>query len=230
MPNPNIAKKPIKSRRRTFLTGLIVAAPILVTLWLVTLLFDQVSSYIAPALFGLARFFGFAGEPMRGWIETIVQLLSVGVGAAGIFLIGLLAENVLGRQLLKGLEWLLMQIPFIRGIYSATRQFLETFSGDSTKAFRKVVLFEYPRKGLWTMGLLTGDAKGEVAERIPDKMVSVFVPTTPNPTSGWLIFVPVESVQELDMDVDDAFKMIISGGVLTPGVEPAESSQSTNEV
>ena len=230
MPNPNIAKKPIKSRRRTFLTGLIVAAPILVTLWLVTLLFDQVSSYIAPALFGLARFFGFAGEPMRGWIETIVQLLSVGVGAAGIFLIGLLAENVLGRQLLKGLEWLLMQIPFIRGIYSATRQFLETFSGDSTKAFRKVVLFEYPRKGLWTMGLLTGDAKGEVAERIPEKMVSVFVPTTPNPTSGWLIFVPVESVQELDMDVDDAFKMIISGGVLTPGVEPAESSQSTDEV
>ena len=80
------------------------------------------------------------------------------------------------------------------------------------------------------MGLLTGDAKGEVAERIPEKMVSVFVPTTPNPTSGWLIFVPVESVQELDMDVDDAFKMIISGGVLTPGVEPAESSQSTNEV
>ena len=230
MPNPNIAKKPIKSRRRTFLTGLIVAAPILVTLWLVTLLFDQVSSYIAPALFGLARFFGFAGEPMRGWIETIVQLLSVGVGAAGIFLIGLLAENVLGRQLLKGLEWLLMQIPFIRGIYSATRQFLETFSGDSTKAFRKVVLFEYPRKGLWTMGLLTGDAKGEVAERIPEKMVSVFVPTTPNPTSGWLIFVPVESVQELDMDVDDAFKMIISGGVLTPGIEPAESSQSTDEV
>ena len=86
MPNPNIAKKPIKSRRRTFLTGLIVAAPILVTLWLVTLLFDQVSSYIAPALFGLARFFGFAGEPMRGWIETIVQLLSVGVGAAAFSL------------------------------------------------------------------------------------------------------------------------------------------------
>ena len=137
----------------------------------------------------------------------------------GIFLIGLLAENVLGRQLLKGLEWLLMQIPFIRGIYSATRQFLETFSGDSTKAFRKVVLFSIHAKGLWTMGLLTGDAKGEVAERIPEKMVSVFVPTTPNPTSGWLIFVPVESVQELDMDVDDAFKMIISGGVLTPGVE-----------
>ena len=230
IPNPTAPQKPVKSRRRTFLTGLIVAAPILVTLWLVTLLFDQVSSYIAPALFGLARFFGFAGEPMRGWIETIVQLLSVGVGALGIFLIGLLAENVLGRQLLRGLEWLLMQIPFIRGIYSATRQFLETFSGDSTKAFRKVVLFEYPRKGLWTMGLLTGDAKGEVAQKVPQKMVSVFVPTTPNPTSGWLIFVPIESVQEPQMSVDDAFKMIISGGVLTPGVERAESSQSTEEV
>ena len=230
IPNPTAPQKPVKSKRRTFLTGLIVAAPILVTLWLVTLLFVQVSSYIAPALFGLARFFGFAGEPMRGWIETIVQLLSVGVGALGIFLIGLLAENVLGRQLLRGLEWLLMQIPFIRGIYSATRQFLETFSGDSTKAFRKVVLFEYPRKGLWTMGLLTGDAKGEVAQKVPQKMVSVFVPTTPNPTSGWLIFVPIESVQELEMSVDDAFKMIISGGVLTPGVERAESSQSTEEV
>ena len=230
IPKPTTPQKPLKSKRRTFLTGLVVAAPILVTLWLVTLLFDQVSSYIAPALFGLARFFGFAGEPMRGWIETIVQLLSVGVGAAGIFLIGLLAENVLGRQLLKGLEWLLMQIPFIRGIYSATRQFLETFSGDSTKAFRKVVLFEYPRKGLWTMGLLTGDAKGEVAQRVPEKIVSVFVPTTPNPTSGWLIFVPSESVQELEMSVDDAFKMIISGGVLTPGTQSAESSQSPYEV
>ena len=80
------------------------------------------------------------------------------------------------------------------------------------------------------MGLLTGDAKGEVAQKVPQKMVSVFVPTTPNPTSGWLIFVPIESVQELEMSVDDAFKMIISGGVLTPGVERAESSQSTEEV
>ena len=230
IPDPTSINKPIKSKRRTFLTGLIVAAPILVTIWLVTLLFDQVSSYIAPALFGLAQFFGVTAEPIRGWLETIVQLVSVGVGAAGIFLIGLLAENVLGRQLLRGLEWLVMQIPFIRGIYSGTRQFLETFSGDSTKAFRKVVLFEYPREGLWTMGLLTGDARGEVAERTPQDMVSVFVPTTPNPTSGWLIFVPVDSVQELDMSVDEAFKMIISGGVLTPGVDLAESSQSTTEM
>ena len=146
MPNPNIAKKPIKSRRRTFLTGLIVAAPILVTLWLVTLLFDQVSSYIAPASLDWLAFSDSPANPCEAGSRPLSNSC-VGVGAAGIFLIGLLAENVLGRQLLKGLEWLLMQIPFIRGIYSATRQFLETFSGDSTKAFQKGRALRISEKG-----------------------------------------------------------------------------------
>ena len=111
-----------------------------------------------------------------------------------IYVLGALAGNVLGRQLIQNLEKLLMQIPVVRGIYSATRQFLETFSGDKTKAFSKVVLFQYPREGLWTVGLLTSDTKGEVRQKSGRDMVSVFVPTTPNPTSGWLIFVPVEDI------------------------------------
>ena len=137
-----------------------------------------------------------------------------------VYLLGTLAGNVLGRQLIAALESLLMQIPVVRGIYSATRQFLQTFSGDKNEAFSKVVLFEYPRKGLWTMGLLTGETRGEVQEKTDDVVVSVFVPTTPNPTSGWLIFVPRKNLTELSMSVDDAFKMIISGGILTPETNP----------
>ena len=209
-------KKKSHTLRRTFLTGLVVLTPVLVTVWVVRLVLQTVTGAVTPTIQAFIR----ALHIEQTWVQFIAPLIGLILSALVIYLLGTLAGNVLGRQLIALLERLLMQIPVVRGIYSATRQFLQTFSGDKTKAFSKVVLFQYPREGLWTMGLLTGETRGEVQNETPEDVVSVFVPTTPNPTSGWLIFVPVKDLKELTMSVDDAFKMIISGGILTPEMEP----------
>ena len=222
------APKKQTSYKRTFLTGLVVLTPVLVTIWVVKFVLAQISGTLNPMVLKALRLIGSGAWLETAWVNFVSPIISIVLAVMMIYFLGTLAGNVLGRQLIQWLEKLLMQIPVVRGIYSATRQFLETFSGDKTKAFNKVVLFEYPRKGLWTMGLLTGETKGEVRERSGQDMVSVFVPTTPNPTSGWLIFVPINDIQELDMSVDDAFKMIISGGVLTPPSKSYEGSQETN--
>jgi uncharacterized membrane protein len=214
------------SIKRTLITGLIILTPILVSVWIVRFVFLQIHQSITPAVLNLLRLLG-----VGPWLETTfvnvgAPIFSVALAVAVIYLLGLLGGNVIGRQLLEGFERLLMQIPVVRGIYSATRQFLDTFSRDSNQAFRKVVLVEYPRKGLWTMALLTNETKGEVALAYQEPMVSVFIPTTPNPTSGWLLFVPKKDVIELTMSVDEAFKMIISGGVLTPDA-PSQTPNPT---
>lgn len=214
------------SIKRTLITGLIILTPILVSVWIVRFVFLQIHQSITPAVLNLLRLLG-----VGPWLETTfvnvgAPIFSVALAVAVIYLLGLLGGNVIGRQLLEGFERLLMQIPVVRGIYSATRQFLDTFSRDSNQAFRKVVLVEYPRKGLWTMALLTNETKGEVALAYEEPMVSVFIPTTPNPTSGWLLFVPKKDVIELAMSVDEAFKMIISGGVLTPDA-PSQTPKPT---
>ncbi len=204
------------SIKRTVITGLIILTPILVSIWIVRFVFVQIHRSITPGVLHLLQLMGFDSWRETTFLEFGAPILSVVLAAITIYFLGLVGENVIGRQLLQGLERLLMQVPVVRGIYSATRQFLETFSRENNQAFRKVVLVEYPRRELWTMGLLTSDTKGEVAGHHPKPMVSVFIPTTPNPTSGWLLFVPKSDVIELEMSVDDAFKMIISGGVLTP--------------
>jgi len=217
------SKKKKPTLRRTFLTGLIVLTPVLVTIWVVQLVLKTVTGAVTPTVQSLIRVLHIEQD----WVQFIAPLIGLILSALVVYFLGTLAGNVLGRQLISALERLLMQIPVVRGIYSATRQFLQTFSGDKNEAFNKVVLFEYPREGLWTMGLLTGETRGEVQEKTEDVVVSVFVPTTPNPTSGWLIFVPRKSLTELTMSVDDAFKMIISGGILTPEtVADLEESQS----
>lgn len=215
-------QKKLPTVRRTFLTGLVVLTPVLVTVWVVRLVLQTVTGAVTPTVRALIHMLHIEQD----WVQFLAPLLGLVLSGVVICLLGLLAGNVLGRQLIAMLERLLMQIPVVRGVYSATRQFLRTFSGDKTKAFNKVVLFEYPRKGLWTMGLLTGETRGEVQDRSSQPMVSVFVPTTPNPTSGWLIFVPKTDLVELTMSVDDAFKMIISGGVLTPESPKPEGAQT----
>jgi len=205
--------------KRPFFTGLVIILPVLISIWVVRFLFSQIDGAVTPVVLHLIRLAGLGKFIEHAWVEYVAPTVSVASALFLIFLIGLFGGNVIGRQVLKFLERLVMQIPLVRGIYSATRQFLESFSGDR-EAFRKVVLCEYPRKGIWSMGLLTNVTRGEVQERTEKELVSVFIPTTPNPTSGWLLFIPREDCIVLDMDVDDAFKMIVSGGVLVPSYSP----------
>ena len=209
-----------KTFRSAFVAGLFIVLPVLVTVWVVRFIFGQIDRAVPPVVVELIRLVGLGEWSELAWVNYVAPLVSVGLALIFISLLGLVGGNVLGRQILRGLERLVMQVPFVRGVYSATRQFVDTFSKSGGQAFRRVVLVEYPRPGLWTLGFVTSETKGEVQQRTEPSVIGVFLPTTPNPTSGWLVYVPRKDVVDLDMAVDDAFKLVISGGVLSPPGQP----------
>ncbi|MEK9853347.1 MAG: DUF502 domain-containing protein, partial [Rhodobiaceae bacterium] len=151
------------------------------------------------------------------------------IGVVLITVIGAVAAGLLGRWIIKLGESILNRMPVVRSIYGASKQILETVISTQSDAFREVVLVEYPRKGLWVIGFVTGGTKAEVARRIDIDMVNVFVPTTPNPTSGFLLFCPRKDVIFMDMSVEDAVKLVVSGGIVTPPDDgkPAAKGAST---
>ncbi len=202
--------------RSTFLTGLLIVLPAFVTFWLLALFFGVIDGTVTPMLFRAVRLFGPSAWVEQAWVNYIAPVLGVFISVLVVYVVGLFGGNVFGRQMLKWLESLLLRVPLVRGVYTAMRQLIGTFSGQDGRAFSGVVLVEFPRSGVWTLGLVTGTTQGEVARRLNRDLLNVFVPTTPNPTGGYLIFVPSEAVIRVDMSIDDAFKIIISGGVLTP--------------
>lgn len=212
-----------QSMRRTFVAGLVITLPLLITVWIIQFIFSRIDSAVSPVVVKLIRLLGLSRWLEVAWLDYVSPLVAVALGVIAIYLVGLVGGNVLGRQVLKGLERLVMQIPLVRSIYSATRQFFDTFSKASSRSFRRVVLVQYPRQGLWTLGLVTNSAVTDIQTRTHPSVVAVFLPTTPNPTSGWLVFVPNEELIEVSMTVDDAFKMIISGGVLSGAAAPPSS-------
>ncbi|HET7922375.1 MAG TPA: DUF502 domain-containing protein [Gammaproteobacteria bacterium] len=197
--------------RRYLFTGLLIWIPLGVTLLIV--------QFFASYLGELIELFPDAWQP-RVLIGLDIPGLSALVGivlvAVVLFVTGFLASNFLGRQLLQLGEEILEHIPLVRSIYSAAKQISETMFSDKGKSFRKVVLIRYPQKETWSLAFQTSDTLGELNAKVPGQMISVFVPTTPNPTSGFLLMVPPEDVIELDMSVDEALKMIISLGVIVP--------------
>ena len=138
------------------------------------------------------------------------------IGIALITLIGAVAAGFLGRWVIRLGEAVLNRMPVVRSIYGATKQILETVISTQSDAFREVVLVEYPRRGLWVIGFVTGSTKGETARRLNGNNVNVFIPTTPNPTSGFLLFCPKKDLIYMDMSVESAVKLVVSGGIITP--------------
>lgn len=148
------------------------------------------------------------------YLDVIVSLLAM---LLVTFFTGVLVTNLFGRKLVALWEALLGRIPLVRTIYQSAKQVAETVFSSTGKSFRKVLLIEYPRQGLYTLAFQTGTSVGEVQDKTGEEVVTVFVPTTPNPTSGFLLLVPVSQVTELEMNVDEALKMIISLGMVEPG-------------
>ena len=214
--------------RSTFVAGLFICLPLAVTLWTIQFVFSRVDNLLTPIVMDLGRILGLGPWLQAAWADYAAPLVSVALGVLGIWLVGLVGGNVLGRQILGGLERIVLQIPVVRSIYGATRQFIEAFSPGAGRAFSRVVLVEYPRPGVWTLGLVTNTHNPAISERTGKEVISVFLPTTPNPTSGWLAFVPDNELISLTMSVDDAFKLIVSGGVLgnakpqTPFTPPSD--------
>ena len=136
-----------------------------------------------------------------------------------ITFIGALTPGFLGRTLLKYGERVLDKMPVVRSVYGAIKQVMETVMSTSSDSFREVVLVEYPRKDIWVIGFVTGETKGEVQLLKKEKLINVFIPTTPNPTSGFLLFLPKKDLIYMNMKVEDAVKMVISGGIVTPKIK-----------
>lgn len=194
--------------RRWFMAGLLATAPIGLTVWLVLAIVDWIDARIRPLL------------PPEWWPSQYLPFELPGVGLVvaliGITLIGALTAGFVGRMVMNAYEGLLNRMPVVRGIYSFLKQVLAMVLENQAGSFREVVLFEYPRRGIWAMGFITGITRGEIQNLTEDEVVNVFLPTTPNPTSGFLLFIPRGDLIVLSMSVEEGIKMVVSGGIVTP--------------
>ncbi|MCG5501436.1 DUF502 domain-containing protein [Ectothiorhodospira lacustris] len=202
---------PLHTFRRYLIAGLVVWVPLITTVVVIKFIVDMMDRtlLLLPPPWRPESLLGFT-IPGFGIVVALVI----------VFLTGLVVANLVGRKLVDLWEAILARIPLVSTIYSAVKQVMETLFGAGGDSFRKVLLIEYPRKGIWTLGFQTGTGMGEVQERTERQVVSVFVPTTPNPTSGFVILVPREEVIELDMSVEDGLKFVMSLGVVVPRHPP----------
>lgn len=205
----------IKSKLKGYLlAGLLVAGPIGLTVvviqWIVGLM-DGLLLAVLPERYQPNNLFGF-GLPGGGLVATVLVLI----------LVGFLATNIFGRSLVRAMDNLVGRIPLVKGVYTLFKQVADTLFVGDRQGFRKVVLIEYPRKGIWTIAFMTGLSSGELPRQIGRRVINVFVPTTPNPTSGFYLLVPEEDAKVLEMSVEDAFKLIVSGGMVTPPDKPVK--------
>lgn len=220
-PTPRPPRRGLFARlRASFLTGLVVVAPAALTVWLITTIIEFFDSRVLPLI------------PARVLPTELLQYNLPGLGVA-IFLVftlivGWLAKGYFGRSLIAWGEDLVARMPVVRSVYNGLKQIAETVFSQSETSFKQACLIQYPRPGIWAVAFVSTDTKGEVAQKLGENgpMVSVFLPTTPNPTSGFLLFVPARDVKMLDMSVEDAAKLIISAGLVNPEAQAPGQSRA----
>ena len=208
--------------RRSFLTGLAVSLPALLTLAAVKWIFGTISSFTDTLLFFLPYFLdpklvyeNGQSAPMF-WYWSLLALV---LAAALITTIGVTAQYYIGKRMLEWLDLAMMNVPVVNKFYGAIKQVNEAFSGNKN-SFKTVVLVEFPREGMYSVGFITSEQHAEVQQKTKEQVVAVFIPTTPNPTSGFLVLVPEDKVTKLDMSVSDGIKYIVSLGSIAPELLP----------
>lgn len=203
-----------QSLKNDLIAGLLVVIPLATTIWLTVTIANWVINFLTRIPKQINPF-----DNLHPLLMNLVNLLlGLTVPLSFILLTGLMARNFAGRWLLDVGEQILQAIPLAGPVYKTLKQLLETILKDSSGKFRKVVLVEYPRSGIWAIAFVTGVLSSEVASHMPQPMLSIFVPTTPNPTTGWYAIVPESEVINLNMPIEDAFKIVISGGIVSPSV------------
>lgn len=203
------AKKSMMNKLRNyFLAGVVVTAPIAITIFIVWKFLEFLDEKITPFIpvsYNPNTYLPF-DIPGIGLIVTISFFITV----------GWFTRNFFGRLMVRWSEYIVERLPVINKIYVAIKHVMETVTSSHSDAFKEVVMFEYPKDNMWVMGFVTGVSKGEVQKKTSEQTMSVFVPTTPNPTSGFLLFVPKEQLIYMDMSVEEGIKLIVSGGIITP--------------
>ncbi len=198
--------------KNDLIAGLLVVIPLATTIWLTI----TIASWVIEFLTRIPKQL----NPYNNFHPILVNLLNLVVGLTVpllfILLIGLMARNIVGRWLLDFGERFLQAIPLAGSVYKTLKQLLETLLKDSNDKFRRVILIEYPRRGMWALAFVTGTMSSEIQSQMARSMLSIFIPTTPNPTTGWYAIVPEDEVINLSMSIEDAFKVIVSGGIVSP--------------
>lgn len=217
------AKKGLMVRLRAyFMAGVLITAPISITVYLAWLFITYVDGKVTPlipAKYNPETYLPY-GIPGLGVVVVVVGLTFIGAFTAGF----------MGRFFQRLWDRAMDNVPVLRGVYKALKQILETVLAQQSNAFREAVLVEYPRRGMWVIAFITGKTEGEVQNITEQNMINLFVPTTPNPTSGFLIFVPKEEIVKLSMTVEEALKMVISGGIVTPPDNRSEAEKQSVKV
>ena len=222
----------LRSLRNAFITGIVVILPLGVTMIAIRFLLDKIGTPASKYLFW------FLDPELKSMpiVQVGLEFISVLVVLLLITLLGYGSRIFIGRILLNSMELLLDRLPFVSTVYRSVQQIVQTFSQQKKAVFQEVVLIEYPRKRCYVLGFLTSTAKGETQDVTGEHIVNVFVPTTPNPTSGFLLMLPEEDITRLDMAITDGMKLIISGGAVVPNSSsgeavlinnPAEASATT---
>lgn len=219
---PKVPKLPLGVRlRNNFLTGLIICAPIAITIWLTWTFIHWADSWVKPYI------------PARLSPEHYIKFAVPGFGlliaVIVITIVGILGKNLIGRTIVQVGELVLDRTPLVRSIYKAIKQIFETVLHERTTSFKKVGMIEYPSPGLWSLVFVATDAKGEIASRFNEKgmeLTAVFLPPTPVPTAGFLVWVEKSKIMELDMSTEDAAKLLISGGLVSPDWKPKAMLQA----
>lgn len=213
--------------KNDLIAGLLVVIPLATTIWLTV----TIAIWVIDFLTRIPKWL----NPFDGLHPILVNLLNLAVGLAVpllcILLIGLMARNIAGRWLLDFGEQFLQAIPLAGSVYKTLKQLLETLLKDSNGKFRRVILVEYPRRGIWAVAFVTGAIGADLQAHLSSSrtMLSIFIPTTPNPATGWYAIVPEDEVVDLSMSVEDAFKVIISGGIVSPSPVPPMALPSFKE-
>ncbi len=210
----------MKGLKKYFLTGLLVLAPLYIT--------GYIFATIVKAMDNILNFLPWFLNP-RYYMPFHLPGTGVVFTILGVLIVGIITQNFFGRKLVDFGEHILSKIPFLRIIYNASKQFLETFLSWHKDEYSNVVIVQYPRKGVYTLGFVTGGTKGELKQKINAPSKSVFIPTTPNPTSGFYLMVPEADLIPLEMSVEDAFKVIMTGGIVMPGVSGITEEADTVE-
>ena len=196
--------------RNVFLTGFLVTLPIALTVFILNFLFKSLDA-LSPIF---THWLILLGAPLPDGYR--VPFLGVIMTFVIVFFVGALTTNIFGKKLLQFWEGIVEKIPFVRRIYKGTKQVVSSFATMDTKSFTKVVLVEFPRKGAYAIAFVTGKTRGELQRLTSDNHINIFIPTTPNPTSGFVIFTDPSELTELDMTIEEGIKYVISGGIVTP--------------
>ncbi|NDV63257.1 DUF502 domain-containing protein [Puniceicoccales bacterium CK1056] len=202
----------LRNLRNAFVSGLLLLAPVGVTFFVINFLIQKIGIPTRQLIF----FFIPPKQFSHVWLEYSLYVAAIVVVGCLITLLGWLSKLLIGRILVNTFERVVDNVPVVRNVYNTVKQIRDTFVQQEKAVFQKSVLIEYPRKGIWVLGFMTGHGKGEIQAQTHSELINVFIPTTPNPTSGFLLMVPKEEVRELDMSIPDAMKLIISGGAVVP--------------